>query len=403
MMNRRQLFCLAAAPVASLAAQTRLAGLRPNSLELIIVRATRRTSWFFVRIKTSKGLTGLGECSDSLGQNFDNQSLARLRSALDSYLAVIKDQPLSIEAYRSRARARAKAGGHLEGTAFSAIEQAQWDLLGKALGAPVYELLGGAIRTELPVYANINRVTTTRTPEGFAANAQKAVAEGFRAIKAAPFDGFPKIASAPADQIAKATDLGIACIQAMRKTIGPDVRLLIDVHSNFDVKLAIDVAKRLEPEKLGWYEEPVAPVKLEETRAIRKGITQPMAGGEILFGVEGFVGLCRTKALEVIMPDVKHCGGILEGRNISALAELEGVKVAPHNPSGPVATAASAQWCATIPNFDVLEYQWNEVPWRGDLVSPPERFVKGAITAHSTPGFGIELNDRVIKAYETLG
>jgi galactonate dehydratase len=80
-----------------------------------------------------------------------------------------------------------------------------------------------------------------------------------------------------------------------------------------------------------------------------------MAGGEILFGVEGFAGLCRTKALEIIMPDVKHCGGILEGRNISALADLEGVKVAPHNPSGPVATAASAQCCATIPNFDILE------------------------------------------------
>jgi galactonate dehydratase len=355
MMNRRQLLSLACVPAATLAAQRKLADVRPNALELIVVRATKRTSWFFVRIKTNKGLSGLGECSDSLGQKIDDASLARLRSSLESYFADIKDQPLSIESYRSRARARAKTGGHLEGTAFSAIEQAQWDLLGKALGAPVYQLVGGAIRTELPVYANINRATTIRTPDGFAANAQKAVEGGFRAIKAAPFDGFPKIGSAPAEQVVKATDLGIACIQAMRKAIGPEIRLMIDVHSNFDVKLAIEVAKRLEPENLGWYEEPVAPTKLEETRAIRKGIKQPMAGGEILFGVEGFAGLCRTKALEIIMPDVKHCGGILEGRNISALADLEGVKVAPHNPSGPVATAASAQCCATIPNFDILE------------------------------------------------
>jgi galactonate dehydratase len=400
MMNRRQLLSLAAVPAAKLAAaQIKLLDTRPQSLEFIVVRATKRTSWFFIRIKTRNGLSGLGECSDSLGANYDDRALARLRSALDYFFSVIKDQPLSIEAYRSRARARARAGGHLEGTAFSAIEQAQWDLLGKALGAPVYQLVGGAIRTEMLVYANINRVTTMRTPESFAENAQKAVAQGFGAIKAAPFDGFPKIASATPDQIAKASDLGIACIQAMRKAIGPDIRLLIDAHSNFDVKLAIQIAKRLEPENLGWYEEPVAPTKLEETRAIRQDIKQPMAGGEILFGVEGFADLCRTKALEVIMPDVKHCGGILEGRNISALADLEGVKVAPHNPSGPVATAASVQWCATIPNFEILEYQWNEVPWRGQLLIPEERFVNGSIAARPGSGFGIELNDRVARAH----
>lgn len=401
-MNRRQLLSLAAAPAFELAARMKLADVQPASFELIVVRATKRTSWFFIRLKTRNGLSALGECSDSLGANYDEQALTRLRSALDFYFAAIKDRPLSIEDYRNRTRAKARAGGHIEGTAFSAIEQAQWDLLGKALDASVYQLAGGAIRTQLPVYANINRVTTTRTPDGFAANAQKAVTEGFRAIKAAPFDAFPKIASASPEQIAKAADLGIDCIRAMRKAIGPDIRLMIDVHSNFDVKLATDVAKRLEPENLGWYEEPVPPTRLEETRAIRKAIAQPMAGGEMLFGVEGFASLCRTKAVEIIMPDVKHCGGILEGRNISALADMEGVKVAPHNPSGPVATAASAQWCATIPNFDILEYQWNEVAWRGDLLNPPEQFVKGFIAAHATPGFGVELNDRVAKAHERL-
>jgi galactonate dehydratase len=391
MLNRRQLLSLGVMAPAALFGQSKTTGLRLNGLEFFAVRATRRTSWFFIRLKTNKGLTGLGECSDSLGANFDEKGLTRLRAALDHYYSIIKDQPLNIEVYRTRARQRALTGGRVEGTAFSALEQAQWDLLGKALGAPVHQLIGGAIRTEMPVYANINRATTSRTPEGFAANAAKAVAEGYRAIKAAPFDGFPKVTA----------DHGIACIQAMRKATGADVRLLIDVHSNFDVKLAIDVAKRLEPENLGWYEEPVSPLKIEETRAIRKEISQTMAGGESLFGVEGFADLCRTKAVEIIMPDVKHCGGILEGRNISAMAALDGVKVAPHNPSGPVATAASAQWCASIPNFDILEFQWNEVPWRGDLIRPAERFVKGSITAHSTPGFGIELNDRVVNSHLT--
>jgi galactonate dehydratase len=401
-MTRRSALGLAAAPLLALPAPSAVTGLRIEGIEFFVVRATKRTAWFFIRLNTNKRLTGIGECSDSLGANFDDQGLARLQAALDSCFSLIKGEPPNIELYRSRGRQRAAKSTLMEATAFSAVEQALWDLLGKALGAPVYELLGGAIRTEMPVYANVNRATTTRTPDAFAASAARAVENGFRTIKAAPFDGFPRLRSATPEQIRSAAELGIACVHAMRQAIGQDVRLLIDVHSNFDVKLAIDVAKKLEPEKLGWYEEPVSPRQVEETLAIRKGITQAMAGGESLFGTEGFAPLCRTRAVDIIMPDVKHCGGILEGRQISALADLDGVKVAPHNPSGPVATAASAQWCATIPNFDVLEYQWNEVSWRGDLIDPPERFLKGTIKAHAAPGFGIRLNDRMIRAHATL-
>jgi galactonate dehydratase len=325
-----------------------------------------------------------------------------MTAALNHYFSLIRDERVNVEEYRRRGRERASRSGLLEATAFSAVEQALWDLTGKALGAPVYELLGGALRKQLPVYANINRATTDRTPAGFAKTAALAIQEGFRTIKAAPFDGFPKL-SAPADQIAKAADLGIACIEAMRKAIGPEMALFIDCHSNFDVKLATEVAARLEPQNLGWYEEPVAPTKIGETVEIRKAIKQRMAGGESLFGVEGFAPLCRNKAVEVIMPDVKHCGGIQEGRNIAALAGLENVKVAPHNPSGPVATAASVQWCAAIPNFEILEFQWNEVPWRGDLIDPPERFVSGSIAVPDGPGFGISLNDKLVRAHATIG
>lgn len=124
-----------------------------------------------------------------------------------------------------------------------------------------------------------------------------------------------------------------------------------------------------------------------------------MAGGEVLFGMEGFAPLCRSKALEVIMPDVKHCGGILEGKKIAAVAELDGVLVSPHNPSGPVATAASVQWCAGLPNFLILEYAWGEAPWRKDLTTPPEEFPGGKIRVPEGPGFGIELNEKVVQAH----
>lgn len=398
-MNRRELFRAGVAGTAYplLGASSR-SGLKITAMEVFTVKVNQRGNWIFVRLKTNKGLTGLGEASH--GGGFRGEQDERMRSHLAGFFELVRERsPFEIEGYRQRGRAKAKAGGRMSATAFSAIEQAQWDLAGKALEAPVYELLGGRLRNEIVVYANINRATNEdRSPTAFAANARHAAEEGFRAVKAASFDDFPKL-SAPVAEIEKFAELGIARTEAMRKAIGPKVELLIDVHSHFDTKLAIEVAKRLEPQNLYWYEEPVAPEKLEETRAIRKAIKQRMAGGEVLFGMEGFAPLTRTRAIDVIMPDVKHCGGILEGKKIAAVAELDGVAVSPHNPSGPVATAASLQWCAGLPNFLILEYAWGEAPWRSQLIVPQENFIDGKMPLPSGPGFGIELNEKVVNAH----
>jgi galactonate dehydratase len=163
--------------------------------------------------------------------------------------------------------------------------------------------------------------------------------------------------------------------------------------------MAKDVAKRLEPHDLGWYEEPVPPQRTAETVEIRQGIRQQMAGGEILFGVGGFTALCRQQAVHVIMPDVKHCGGLLELTRIAAMAEADHVSVAPHNPSGPIATAASVQVCAGMKNFRILELQWGEVDWRSELVEPAERFVNGAISVADRPGLGVRLNEKLARAH----
>ena len=363
--------------------------LRITGMELLVVRVTGRTNWIFVRLATNDGITGLGEAS--MGRRTEFPEMA-------PFFDLVRDRsPFEIESYRQRGRAAA-AGGRVPATAFSALEQAQWDLVGRALGAPVYELAGGAVRRELPAYANINRATADRSPAGFAANARQAVADGFRALKAAPFDGFPALEQ-PAGEVESATELGIACIEAMRAAIGPEIDLKIDVHSNFDVPLAIEVARRLEPQALSWYEEPVPPTDLESTKAIKDGIRQTMAGGEFLFGIEGFAPLCRERAVDIIMPDVKHCGGITELGKIATVAELDGVLVSPHNPSGPVSTMASAQVCARLSNFDILEYQWNEAPWRGDLVDPPERFENGILQVPDGPGIGVTLNDALVREH----
>jgi galactonate dehydratase len=255
--------------------------LKVIGFELLPVRGTSRTVWLIVRLQTDVGLSGLGEASDAFGfANTTVQDAARMESELRGFVEIINGRsPLEIGAYRQRGGPIAAKGGLVAATAFSAIEQALWDLAGKALDVPTYSLFGGKLRDTLPVYANINRATTTRTPAGFAATAKAAVKDGFRAVKGAPWDGFPPPGSSPA-AIEAAVENGIACVAAMRDAVGPGVEVMVDCHGFFDVALAERVATGLEPQKLAWYEEPVAPERIEETREIRRRIQQPMAAGE---------------------------------------------------------------------------------------------------------------------------
>ncbi len=372
--------------------------LRLTSIELRPVRATSRTVWLFVRLLTDAGLVGLGEASDAFGfANTTASDAARMQRELERFFALINGRsPFEIESYRQRGEPLAREG-LVPATAFSAIEQAMWDLAGKALDVPTYVLLGGKLRNALPVYANVNRATNPRTPEGFAAAAKRAVADRFSTIKAAPFDGFPP-PTAPAVDIARAIDAGIDAVRAMRAAVGPSVGIMIDCHSFFDVEQSVAVAGRLEPYNLTWYEEPVPPERAEDTLAIRRRIKQPMAGGEVLFGLSGFAPLIGRRAVDTIMPDVKHCGGLLEMTRIAAVAADAGVMVAPHNPSGPISTAASVHVCAGMRNANYLELQYGEVGWRSDVLVPPERFAAGTIEIPDRPGFGVALNDEVIRA-----
>jgi galactonate dehydratase len=371
--------------------------LRLTAVELLPIRATSRTVWLVVRLRTDAGLIGLGEASDAFG--FANTTAANaetMRARLQAFFDLVRGgSPLDVERYRQRGIPMVK-GDLISATAFSALEQAMWDLSGQALDVPTYTLFGGKVRDWLPVYANINRATNPRTPAGFADAARRAVRDGFRAIKAAPFDGFPP-PDAPAREVDRAIDDGIAAVVAVREAVGSAVDIMIDCHSFFDIERAVAVAKRLEPQRLSWYEEPVAPERVDDTLAIKRRIMQPMAGGEVLFGVAGFARLYSRRAFDVIMPDVKHCGGLLELTRIAAAADAEGVMVSPHNPSGPVSTAASVQVAAGMRNFNFLELQYGEVTWRAELLTPPERFVNGRIAVPDRPGFGVALDEDAVR------
>ena len=367
-----------------------------SDFELIPIRVTRRTVWLILRLHTDAGLSGLGEASNAFGSaNTTVENAALMRAECAEFFSLIANRsPLDIEHFRQNGRRRAQTG-LVSATAYSAIEQALWDLAGQVLDVPTYRLFGGKVRNALPVYANVNRAANPRTPEGFAAIARRARDDGFRAMKAAPFDGFP--VEGTAAEIAFHIERGIETAFAMREAVGNDTALMIDCHSFFSESQAVAVAERLEPVNLAWYEEPVPPDRVDSTLSVKESIVQSMAGGELLFGIAGFKELIQRRAFDVIMPDVKHCGGLTELIHIAAMAAEEGILVAPHNPSGPVSTVASIQVSAGMANFNYLELQYGEVDWRTNTIRPAEIFVDGMIEVPDSPGFGIALNEAAVR------
>ncbi|MBE9462794.1 mandelate racemase/muconate lactonizing enzyme family protein [Dyadobacter subterraneus] len=376
-----------------------------TDIQVHVVKVNTRGNWYFIELKTNKGISGLGEASHGFTlKDGDAKLLEEIKILFE---LVRGESPFQVEQFRQRGLQKSNAKGKTAVTAFSAIEHALWDLNGKALGIPVYDLLGGKLRDKLKVYANINRATNERDANGrrlipaFQKNAEDALKSGFKAVKLAPFDDMKPLATSNPKQIEDDIDYAVSCIEAVRKTIGKDVDLLIDVHSHLNKELAISTAKRLESSDLYWYEEAIDPEKYtDETKAITEAIKQGSAGGESIIGREGYNKIISQRALDIIMPDVKHCGGIQELRFIAAHAETAGdIKVSPHNPSGPVSTAASVQVCAAIPNFSILEYAYGEVPWRADLLSPSEHFEDGYIGVPDTPGLGHKLNYELLKKH----
>jgi len=195
---------------------------------------------------------------------------------------------------------------------------------------------------------------------------------------------------------------GVACVAAVREVVGSDIDLYVDCHSKFDAPTAREVARELAVLGVRWFEEPVPTEDRETLRALRPAVHalgMELIGGELLFGVAGFLPYLTPRIFDLIMPDVKHCGGIAAMVAISTVADACGIAVAPHNPSGPVSMAASAQASAALPRLRALEHAWGEVPWRSHLLTPPERIEDGMYVLSDAPGLGIELSDEIVRAH----
>lgn len=397
-MKRRHLLqSLALAPLAAAAAPDRNAArITVTGLEIFTVKVNERGNWILIRLSTSAGITGLGDASQ-FAPDAEKIPYIKLFFELMKGRSIYDVEWLRVAAEPEIFKGRIGVAS----AAFSGIEQCLWDIRGKVHGLPIYDLFGGMLHRKIRNYANINRSTEIRSPEGFASMAARAVAAGFDAIKLAPFDNMPRDLSNAA-QVEEITKVGIACSDAVRKTIGPNRDLLIDAHSHFDIDRGLKLLRRMEHLNLFWLEEVTPATPVEMLARINKEAKMPTAGGEIIYGMKGFYDYIIAGAVDIAMPDVKYCGGMLELKKIGALCEAAGLPVSPHGPASPVGNLAAAHVCSTMPNFQILEFSYGEVPWRAEIVDPPELLEKGHIHLTRRPGLGVALNDRTIAKYKVV-
>lgn len=365
-------------------------------LETLIINVSSKTNWTFVRLTTDEGLTGIGEASLN---GWEPLQLA-YGEMLARQLIGLPDEAW-VRAVRVHAHG---AGGLVAASMCSAVEQAMTDIRGKAAGKPVHALLGGAVRDRVRVYANVNRRTRDRTPPGFAKSARDAVQIGFEAIKIAPFDGVVWEDFGDAES-RRRVNAGIDRVFAVREAIGADVDLMVDCHWRFDEPTAAAVLRELSDAKLFWLECPISEqpehwAALGRLRALANEYGMRLAGAEVQIGVASFQRLGNPKLLDVVMPDIKYCGGFGEMGRIATATASMGMHVAPHNPTGPVCNMATVHACALASNFLILEYQLAESPLYGDVVKGIEpQLVDGMFVVPDTPGIGLEIDDDVVRAH----
>lgn len=347
-------------------------------------------SWLFVRVATDEGLVGWGEAS----QTRNDEGVERDVEALRPYY--LGKSPLNvIEA--GQAVLRWPYVGKSLFAAVSAIEQALWDLNGKRLGVPTYQLLGGAVRDRVRAYANIGYAIRDDSPAESARVAAEAVAAGFSAVKLYAFGEKPDGGSSPA-AVREWLQMGIERVRAVRYAVGADVDVMVDLmHQIDDVKLATSIAASLAPLDVFWIEDPFVHDRTDVLTGFRTAISTRLAGGAPYLDMRDFAPLVSSQSLDVLMPDIKWLGGIMALKKAAALADAFGVLVSPHNASGPIATAASVQVCATMNNFLVLEYAWGAPDWRHELCGAPEVIRDGHFILSSRPGLGMDLDETVLR------
>lgn len=352
----------------------------------VIVNANMR-NWIFVKVETDEGVVGWGEATlewKTAGVSGSIEDVSRF---------VIGEDPARIEhLYQMMYRQYFWRPG-IEGmSAMSGIEQALWDIKGKVLGVPVYELLGGKVRDRVRLYNHLGggymkTMYESVDPSAFAESALAIKEQGYTALK---FMAVPR--TEPVEGT-RSVRLAAEIVRAIREAVGPDMDLMVDLHARTWPAMAIQYCQALEPYGLLFFEEPCPTEDIEATAQVTRMSRIPIATGERLVGRYQFRDLLEKRACHIIQPDLSHCGGLWEARKIAAMAEAYSIAVAPHNPNGPIATAAAVQFALTTPNWIIQESITNDVPWRDEVVRNPMVAKDGYATIPIGPGLGIEVDE----------
>ena len=356
--------------------------MRITEVQTVRVPAQRHAELgYLLLVHTDEGITGLGEVASDCHRD----TVAHAIGQMD----LVGRDPGRIESFWLSFGVQDTfwRGGPIWYSAVSAVEQALWDIKGRQLGAPVYELLGGRVRDRIKLYTHTRFGDTT--PGDFAASAADAMAAGFPAVK---FDPLGNAHQAMSPQEMR---LAVDRVRATREAIGPDAGLLIEGHGRLSPNMAIRMAHRFEEFDPFFFEEPVPPENVDEMAKVAASVNVPIATGERLYTRWGFRDLLEKQAADYIQPDLCHCGGFAEGRKIAAMAETYHVRVLPHNPNGPISTLVGLHLGACTPNFEMLEYPRRPgdlVPLLKGLPEPSE----GYIDVPEKPGWGVEVDEEVL-------
>jgi galactonate dehydratase len=381
-------------PSLSQAAQEALSPTRRPKLKITEIRTAEvRVHGYqvHVRIYTDQGIVGQGESTDAAQGNVPLiRSFGRL---------LIGQDPLNIEAAFERIRtagifAGAQSGQYI--TALTGVEIALWDVAGKALGLPVYQLMGGKVRDRVRVYCDSGAARMVPGDERSLARIQQIQKMGFTATKIDIDD-----AADPArfDRVNWTASNGeidhmLAKIAFTRENYPKNIDLAVDMHGRYDATTGKRVAKEVEKFKLLWLEEPVPAENIDAMRDIRASTSTPICCGENVYLRHGFREILEKRAADIVMPDFQKCGGLLEARKIADMAHTYYVPVAPHAVTSPIGMMATAHVCAAIPNFLVQEWHWIDSPdlWR-NWVKQGEIIENGFISPTDSPGLGVEMNE----------
>lgn len=346
-----------------------------------------RTNWVFVKVMTDSGIYGVGESTLEMRELTVEQAIKEL----ERY--IVGRDPHDIEAIvHDIYRDAYWRGGVVLMSALAGVEMALWDIKGKDLGVPVYQLLGGKVRSSVPCYAN-GWFAGAKQPEEFAEKAKIAVKAGFKALKWDPFG--KEYMNIDPIELKKALD----CIAAVKGAVGDQVHLIIEGHGRFNVPTAIKIGHAIKEFGILWFEEPIPPDDKAGMAWVRKKIDTPVSGGERLYSRYDFVDYLRMECADYWQPDVSHAGGIMELKKIASLAESHYIPICPHNPSGPIANAATLQLAACIPNFYLLETMSNDIPYRNEISNEKAVFKDGEMWINDAPGLGIDIDEEAILKY----